>query len=289
MTVRTGNERTGDDGRDTRSARRDQFLTQVVTRLRARTGVDLVAGGHVEPHTRNISIRCVDGIRGCRLPAATIPPNEGVSGRVVALGRYTLVESGRWVMPALADDVDLTACGGMRSVLAVPLRFDGRVLFVFYLARRSGQIGAATTRTALSIISRLAALIAQSTQTDRLGGLLRLKMEIQALWEIGVHLEELAKQASTPLARERIAIIQQLLEDSLFETVTADQTAFSLTRREVEVLDLVAQGLSNAEIATRLVVSPETVKAYLRSIRNKLGVRNRTAAVDVGRRSGLLG
>ena len=52
----------------------------------------------------------------------------------------------------------------------------------------------------------------------------------------------------------------------------------SLTFREVEVLDLVADGLSNAEIAVRLVVSPRTVHAHLRSIFGKLGVTTRTAA-----------
>ncbi|WP_420497805.1 response regulator transcription factor [Parafrankia soli] len=59
------------------------------------------------------------------------------------------------------------------------------------------------------------------------------------------------------------------------------------TRRELDVLGLVAEGLSNAETAERLAVSPETVKAYLRTIRSKLGVRNRIEAVNVARRSGL--
>ena len=52
----------------------------------------------------------------------------------------------------------------------------------------------------------------------------------------------------------------------------------SLTFREVEVLGLVADGLSDAEIAVRLVVSPRTVHAHLRSIFDKLGVTTRTAA-----------
>jgi DNA-binding CsgD family transcriptional regulator len=51
-----------------------------------------------------------------------------------------------------------------------------------------------------------------------------------------------------------------------------------LTDREIEVLLLVADGLSNAEIADRLVLSPRTVHAHLRSIFDKLGVNSRTAA-----------
>jgi DNA-binding CsgD family transcriptional regulator len=51
-----------------------------------------------------------------------------------------------------------------------------------------------------------------------------------------------------------------------------------LTAREVEVLRLVAQGLSDAQVAAQLVISPRTVNSHLTSIYNKLGVDSRTAA-----------
>ena len=51
-----------------------------------------------------------------------------------------------------------------------------------------------------------------------------------------------------------------------------------LTAREVEVLQLVAQGLTDAQVADRLVISPRTVNTHLTSIYNKLGVDTRTAA-----------
>jgi DNA-binding NarL/FixJ family response regulator len=52
-----------------------------------------------------------------------------------------------------------------------------------------------------------------------------------------------------------------------------------LTRRELEVLHAVSLGLGSPEIAVRLVVSPRTVHAHLRSIFRKLDVSTRTAAV----------
>jgi DNA-binding CsgD family transcriptional regulator len=52
-----------------------------------------------------------------------------------------------------------------------------------------------------------------------------------------------------------------------------------LTRREHEILDLVAAGHSNAEIATSLWISPGTVRIHLQHVYKKLGVANRTAAV----------
>src|SRR5262249_57055437 len=61
-----------------------------------------------------------------------------------------------------------------------------------------------------------------------------------------------------------------------------------LTGREVEVLKLVAVGLSDAETADRLFVSVRTVNAHLRSIYRKLGIRSRVAAGRFAQEHGLV-
>jgi two-component system response regulator DesR len=61
-----------------------------------------------------------------------------------------------------------------------------------------------------------------------------------------------------------------------------------LSEREREVLDLIASGATNREIAERLHLSPWTVKEYTGGVYRKLGVRNRTEAVQRAQRLGLL-
>ena len=61
-----------------------------------------------------------------------------------------------------------------------------------------------------------------------------------------------------------------------------------LSEREVEILRLVAQGLGDAEIAERLVLSPHTVHRHVANVRTKLRLPSRTAAVAYAARAGLL-
>lgn len=68
----------------------------------------------------------------------------------------------------------------------------------------------------------------------------------------------------------------------------SQKAALGITARELEILTLVAQGLSNREIATQLFVSENTVKTHCARTFDKLGAARRTQAVQRGKELGLL-
>jgi len=71
--------------------------------------------------------------------------------------------------------------------------------------------------------------------------------------------------------------------------VPPELRALGITSREVDVLKLVADGLSNRQIAERLVVSPKTVEHHVTSLFDRTGIRNRAALGDFARANGVGG
>jgi ATP/maltotriose-dependent transcriptional regulator MalT len=76
--------------------------------------------------------------------------------------------------------------------------------------------------------------------------------------------------------------------DAPFATNGASVERLGLTPRELEILGLIAEGLSTREIAERLYVSENTVKTHASRLFAKLGARRRTQAVQLAKEAGLL-
>ena len=90
------------------------------------------------------------------------------------------------------------------------------------------------------------------------------------------------------VTRRLISEFARLRPQAVAEVAGRPDVLAALTPRETEVLRLVAEGLSNTEIAGRLVVTEETVKTHVSRILGKLGLRDRTQAVVAAYESGLV-
>jgi DNA-binding NarL/FixJ family response regulator len=91
--------------------------------------------------------------------------------------------------------------------------------------------------------------------------------------------------AARTLGVEADAFVVAPADDADDDALTG---AESLTARELDVLRLLAEGLPNKAIAARLGISDQTVKFHVASIGGKLGARNRTDAVRLAIRRGLI-
>jgi two-component system response regulator DesR len=90
-------------------------------------------------------------------------------------------------------------------------------------------------------------------------------------------------------AREVVAAVRTVASGMTIFAPKAEQPEPILTEREREVLDLIAVGSTNREIAEQLYLSPHTVKEHTSALYRKLGARNRAEAVQRAQRIGLLG
>ena len=89
-------------------------------------------------------------------------------------------------------------------------------------------------------------------------------------------------------ARGEVLLQPEILARALNRPVSKPRSKPSFTGREQEILEAVARGERNKEIATKLGIAERTVKAYLTGIYNKLGVDSRAAAIAVAAQLGLL-
>ncbi len=106
----------------------------------------------------------------------------------------------------------------------------------------------------------------------------------------GATLVPLAGSAHLPWVGDAQAVVRALrgFLSPHFAEVVDEPAGALLSRREREVLALVAEGLGEREIAGRLVLSPHTVHRHVANIRTKLGVSSQAAAVAEAGRRGLI-
>jgi DNA-binding CsgD family transcriptional regulator len=176
---------------------------------------------------------------------------------------------------------ELTRVMGWDSYVVAPVTIRTRVVAVLHADRRSGPLDVVHS----DVLWRFAVGMAQAYESASLRRTLRSERETMRrfLDRLDARLAELSDQAirlapsrassGAPATPPREAAAGERAEDG-------EAFAGVLTRRELEVLRLLAEGLSNRAIADRLVVSEGTVKFHVNSILRKLRASNRAEAVS---------
>ncbi len=264
-----------------------------LARLRRATGLPVAFGGLVEYGRPRIRISELSGTHTASLSSLAVTSGNGLGGKAVALARPCAVtdySSSRHISHEYDAPV---AAEGIRSVIAVPVVVRRRVRGVLYGALRAAQpLGDRTVTAAVeaardveqALVVRdeaqelLAAARPEPAEDAREGG---------AAWEqvreAHAALRSLAPRIDDPELRAELLAACGMLAEPV-----PVQGGAALAPRELDVLSWVAAGATNAGVAERLGLRPETVKGYLRSAMRKLGAHTRGEAVTAARRAGLL-
>ncbi|MEU2711706.1 helix-turn-helix transcriptional regulator [Streptomyces sp. NPDC007205] len=261
-----------------------------LARLRRATGLPVAFGGLVESGLSRIRISELSGTTTTALRSLAVTSGNGLGGKAVALARPCAVtdySSSRQI----SHEYDIpVAAEGIRSVVAVPVVVRRRVRGVLYGALRSARpLGDRTLGAAMAVARDVEqALVVR----DEARGLLAAARPEPAGGGRGAGWEQVREaHAALRALAPRIAdpeLRAELLAACGLLTAPRPAGGTTLAPRELDVLSWVAAGATNAAVAERLGLGPETVKGYLRSAMRKLGAHTRGEAVTAARRAGLL-
>ena len=184
------------------------------------------------------------------------PADRSIAGWALRAGETVLLHGGANAQPSSDHPRDLA------SSVVVPLALGGRLVGVINASREPGAPRMDENAAhLLELLANQAAILIDSFQM----------------------LDELQRkdQRLEPL-------VDQLLGETGRRPATSIELLAPLTCREQQVLELLVDGLTNREIALRLVVEPDTIKDHVQSIIKKLGATDRTHAAVIAVRGGIV-
>lgn len=268
------------------------------------TGLPVVFGGVLAGRER-FRITELIGNTTDALNGLMIRQGSGLGGKAMALSRPVWV-SDYPKSSVISHDYDRpVTTEGLLSVLAVPVVVRREVRGVLYGALREPlSMADRVIEAAVEVVRDLEQDLAVHDEADRRLARLQRSGAAPAPRTAPAQRTESARwEEIRALHAELRGIAGQVgdadLKARLVEATTRLATAAgpgpppatprpALSAREVDVLSYVAIGCTNADIAERLGLLPETVKSYLRSAMRKLGSHTRLEAVATARRAGLL-
>lgn len=211
-----------------------------------------------------------EGLRDPRWGTVVVRHGRGLGGRVVAEAQPVVASDYLKDTTITADYRTIVAAEGLRTLVCVPvLAADGVTALLYVGDRTVGGLGDRAVEEVGRIAEMVGVGLQHVTQTAPLSSLAARARRALEIDDIGA----------------LRAVAQRLVNSEL---APPREPRVRLTPRELDVLDLLAAGASNREIADRLFLAESTVKGYVRELRAKLDARSRLDAVARARAVGLL-
>jgi NarL family two-component system response regulator LiaR len=212
----------------------------------------------------------------------TISPSQPI--RVMLVDDHTMVRRGLATFLKAYDDLKLVgeADSGEAAVKLSAEVLPDVILMDMFLP---GIDGATATRSIRKKFPQIQVIVLTSFKE---GKLIKTALEAGAIGYLlkDVSADDLIRAIRSAHAGR--ATLSPEAAQALVETTNLPPVpGLDLTEREREVLLLMIEGLNNTQIASRLTVSPSTIKSHVSNILAKLGVASRTEAVTLALRSGI--
>ena len=230
----------------------DRLLVTVLQVVRADAGSIMLLSRERD----TLVVVAARGPRAQTILGTRQPADRSVAGWALRAGETVLLHGSAEAQPASDHPRELA------SSVVVPLALTGRLVGVMNASREPGsaRMDEQAARL-LELLANQAAILIDSVQM------------VDELQRKDQRLEQL---------------VDQLLGETGRRPTIGLELLAPLTRREQQVVELLVDGLTNREIALRLVVEPDTVKDHVQSIIKKLGATDRTHAAVIAVRGGIV-
>jgi DNA-binding CsgD family transcriptional regulator len=260
-------------------------LTCATDRIRQQLGVTVAFAGTVLPSTA-VLLNNFAGASTGALPGVALRYNQGLGGRAIALRRPVAVDD-YCASKEITHHYDLVIRReGLRSMAAAPVVIDRKPVAVLYAAFRTDEVVGDRLQSGLndearSLEQELLSLDAIRKPDRPCEEISRMEGRVHAAFR---ELRVLSRTVADPELQQRLREIA----GALAAREVPPRLPTALTAREVDVLALAGAGLPNRSIASRLGLTVNTVKGYMKSAMCKLHASTRLEAVVAARRVGLL-